>query len=141
MPPLQRQYLEEFLLTGRLAGATKASWCKEHGVSPRTIRKWEQDERFLREWNKRIHQERLSPEFHEDIVKALRETAIDRQHPQHVAAAKELIRLLGMIAPPTLNLNVNTAPDLASVSDAELVELAELVSVDPVELERVDGDQ
>lgn len=133
MPPLQRQYLEEFLLTGRLAGQSKAAWCKEHGVSGRTVRNWERDERFIREWNKRIHQERLSPEFHEDIVKALRETATDRNHPQHVAAAKELIRLLGMIAPPTLNLNVNAAPDLASISDEELIGM-----VQHVELERGD---
>lgn len=137
MPAMQREYLEEFLLKGKLAGMSKAEWCRTHNVSDRTVRKWERDERFIREWNRRLHQERLSPEFHDDIVKALRDTALDRSHPQHVNAASQLIKLLGMIAPPTMNLNVEVGPKLSDLSDDEVYALASR-RMQQVELERGD---
>lgn len=124
MPPMQRHYLEDYLLKGKLEGVPKTVWAKNNGVSTNTMNKWQRQEKFIAEWNRRLQQKRLSPEFHEDIIYALRKTALDTTSPQHVKAAAELIKLLGMVQPKQVNVSVSDGTGLATKDDVELRRLA-----------------
>jgi hypothetical protein len=127
MPTLQRKFLEEHLLLGKLNGESQASWCRENGTSERTACGWKKDRKFINEWNVQLERKRLSPEWNEDIIEALRKTAMDGNHPQHVSAAKELLRLLQLIQPPKVQIEI-TVPSLNGVSDSDLLELAEIAT-------------
>lgn len=120
MPSLQRKFLEEWLLHPE-ARVTKRQWCADNGVAERTTRHWTKDERFIKEWQKRLNEMHMSPEFTEDIIAELRNTALGGG-AQSVRAAEVLLKFLGLMQPPSVNLQIDVESQVAELDDADLIE-------------------
>lgn len=127
MPPLQRHYLEDYLLQARPQGVNKTDWCKTNDVPVRSTRNWEKDDRFRREWHRRLHEMRLSPEWMGDVISSMHKIATDPNHPKAVSAGESLLKFMGMMSPQQVEVKV----DRSALSEMDTVELARLASSVP----------
>lgn len=104
--------------------ATMEQLAEEDGMpSSRTLRSWKRDDAFVKLWRSQSYDVVGSPEETQRVLEALKTTALDRQHRQHVAAANSYLKAVGGMTPPDEAL-VKQESILEQMSLAELEELA-----------------
>jgi len=122
-PEIIERFLEEWCLMPRSQRVSQAEWSRLNGVSPRTVAGWKQDERFHKEWKRRLHYSWEDPDRLDEIITSIADAAT-QGGPQAMQAAKLYLQFLGLVQPPELKMSVTAVPsDLERLDDAELLEL------------------
>ena len=97
---------------------TMELFAKKLDIERRTLTNWKVDPIFLREWERRYRDTVGSFEKVQEVVETLRRTAIDREDPRHVQAAKQYLETVDAVKPQRIDVNVK--PDVTKLSDEEL---------------------
>lgn len=104
--------------------ATMEELADEDGMpSSRTLRTWKKDPEFVRVWRAESYDVIGSPEETQEVLRALKSTATDREHKQHVAAANAYLKAVGGLTPPDESA-VSQESVLEDMSLEQLEELA-----------------
>jgi Trm5-related predicted tRNA methylase len=93
---------------------TKQGYASEVGVSTETLRRWEKDELFRREWERRAGEIVGSPERSQQVLETLYRQALSGD----VKAAQLYLQATNKMAPPTVT--VRDERSVAKLSDDEL---------------------
>lgn len=104
--------------------ATKKELATELGVVDRTLRSWQNEPAFRREWEKRAFEVAGDPDRTQRVLDALYEAATDRGARDRVSAAKHFLEATGAIKPPPMQVEVSSR--VQELSDQELDELIAL---------------
>lgn len=94
--------------------ATKAAYAELAGVSTETLRRWEKDEVFRREWERRSGEIVGSPERSQQVLETLYRQALSGD----VKAAQLYLQATNKMAPATLT--VKDERQVSKLSDQEL---------------------
>lgn len=119
MPALQAEFLE-WLVSLEGDKGTVEEWCAEHGVSTRSTRRWKQDPRFRKEWEKAADDDMLGPSFLQPIIQNMWKRATDPSARDAVKAAETLFKINQSIRPPVKRIEITAEEQFAELSDAEL---------------------
>lgn len=93
---------------------TKQAYADGVGVSTETLRRWEKDESFRREWERRSGEIVGSPERSQQVLETLYRQALSGD----VKAAQLYLQATNRMAPPTVT--VKDERSVAKLSDQEL---------------------
>lgn len=94
--------------------ATKQAYADSIGVSGETLRRWEKNESFRREWERRAGEIVGSPERSQQVLETLYRQALSGD----VKAAQLYLQVTGKMAPPTIT--VKDERSASKLSDDEL---------------------
>ena len=75
MPDKWKAYLDWLLSEGR-EPATTREWAIQNDVNERTVRRWKNDSRFIREWDRRAAELNVHPERTQSVIDALHAAAV-----------------------------------------------------------------
>ena len=75
MPDKWKAYLD-WLLSESREPATTREWAIQNDVNERTVRRWKNDSRFIREWDRRAAELNVHPERTQSVVDALHAAAV-----------------------------------------------------------------
>jgi hypothetical protein len=75
MPDKWKSYLDWLLSEGR-EPATTREWAIQNDVNERTVRRWKNDSRFIREWDRRAAELNVHPERTQSVIDALHAAAV-----------------------------------------------------------------
>jgi hypothetical protein len=75
MPPLVSEFLD-WLLTDPRQPSSQYAWAAEHGLHDDTPRRWKNDKRFIREWERRARELDISIDRVQQVVNQLFRNAI-----------------------------------------------------------------
>ena len=75
MPDKWKSYLDWLLSEGR-EPATTREWAIQNDVNERTVRRWKNDSRFIREWDRRAAELNVHPERTQSVIDALHTAAV-----------------------------------------------------------------
>lgn len=142
MPDLQEKFLNEYCLVPRSERPTLQAWADANGVEVRTLYRWKKTEPFIKEWNKRWHQDIAHPDTVVPIIENLMEIAKSKNSPQAVAAAKLYLEMTRQLAPPEVKVTVTPDQTLAKMTDQEIYDRLKGIidETEQVSLERGDVD-
>ena len=122
MPSDWSEFLDWLLSEVREPG-TQQEWAVENGVNERTVRRWKDNSRFIREWDRRAAELNVHPERTQAVVDALFKQAADGD----VKAATLYLQYIDKFTPKR-RVVVDDERDASGMSDAELAaELEQLV--------------
>lgn len=94
--------------------ASKAKYCTEHRVAENTLRRWEKNEVFRKQWQERVDQTVGSPERTQNLLDKLYADAMAGD----VKSAQLYFSVTGKMAPQQVQVTSKKA--VAELSDAEL---------------------
>ena len=105
---------------------TRKGWAAEHGVSAYTLKRWESDVTFKREWDRRLNEIGFSPENHAKVMNALLKVARDDETAS-VTAMKLWTERYDKMKPPEDDKPAEKAPSVSDLSDNDLFTLLEVM--------------
>ena len=95
-------------------------FAEQHGLDPRTLRRWKKDERFRKLWARMADESVLGPDTLSPIYEAAVKIASDPDHPQWSQASKMILSLAEKIRPPKIEISVSPEQRFQSMSDEQL---------------------
>lgn len=100
---------------------TQAAFAESVGVSPRTIRGWQQRDDVRRAWAKQADLVVGDPANVQEVLEEMRALALDRQNGKQVQAAKLYLEAVDAIKPKEQQVEVKLSTEqIQSMSDEEL---------------------
>lgn len=117
MPPLHREFLN-WLCSPLRDPATIEGWASAHNVTARSTRRWRDDPRFRKEWEKTAHETYGGVEMFSDVMRNLYDIATNRKDAAGVKAASLILQAMDRFTPKkSIEMTSN---DLSSLSDDDL---------------------
>ena len=101
--------------------STMAALADKLGVHVRTLRDWKERPDFIKAHEALVRRLTGAPERTQEVLAALHETALDREHRQHVAAAKTWLDQTGWLGAQV----TKESGDATKLTDEQLRSLIE----------------
>jgi hypothetical protein len=114
MPDKWKSYLDWLLSEGR-EPATTREWAIQNDVNERTVRRWKNDSRFIREWDRRAAELNVHPERTQSVIDALHTAAVTGD----VKAASLYLQYIEKFTPKR-RVVLNDDREVSGLSDSEL---------------------
>lgn len=115
---------------------TQSEWAEENGTTVRTLKRWEIDPTFRREWLRRLDQVGHSPEKRRQVMHALYVAATDPLD-RNVQAMKLWMDYTEKVMPPHWEHEEEPPPSVSDLSDDDLLSALEaLKEAHEMEVER-----
>ncbi len=114
MPDKWKAYLDWLLSEGR-EPATTREWAIQNDVNERTVRRWKNDSRFIREWDRRAAELNVHPERTQSVIDALHAAAVQGD----VKAASLYLQYIEKFTPKR-RLVLDDDREVSGLSDSEL---------------------
>lgn len=114
MPDKWKAYLDWLLSEGR-EPATTREWAIQNDVNERTVRRWKNDSRFIREWDRRAAELNVHPERTQGVIDALHAAAVTGD----VKAASLYLQYIEKFTPKR-RLVLDDDREVSGLSDSEL---------------------
>ena len=114
MPDKWKAYLDWLLSEGR-EPATTREWAIQNDVNERTVRRWKNDSRFIREWDRRAAELNVHPERTQSVIDAVHAAAVTGD----VKAASLYLQYIEKFTPKR-RLVLDDDREVSGLSDSEL---------------------